>query len=124
MDQQRPVYLNLFAIKFPVTAIISILHRMSGFLLFLAIPLLLWGLDKSLSSFGDFVELQGCLNSIAVKITVFVLIMGLIYHLIAGIRHLLMDVGIGATLSAGRKGAWLVIGLTIVMAMVVGVWLW
>lgn len=50
MKKQRPVNLALLTIRFPATAVASILHRASGVLVFLLIPFLLWALDRSLAS--------------------------------------------------------------------------
>ncbi len=124
MNNKRPVHLALWNIKFPITAIVSILHRISGVLLFLAIPFLLWLLDKSLASFGDFVEVQSYFASFFVKSLLFIVVAALLYHLIAGIRHLLMDLHFGETLVAGRRNAYIVVGSSVLLIIILGFWLW
>lgn len=124
MNKKRPVNLNLTTIKFPLPAIVSILHRISGVILFLLIPLLLWVLDNSLFSENSFDTVQAIANIWLVKLLVFVSMTALIYHLFAGIRHLLMDTGWGETLPAARKSAKVVIGLTVLVMILLGIWLW
>lgn len=124
MNKQRPVNLNLFTIHFPIPAIVSILHRISGFILFLCIPLFLWMLQSSLTSINQFSDLQDILGNIWVKLILWGMMAALLLHLIAGIRHLLMDLGFGESLKAGRFSAWLVVILSIILTLVAGVWLW
>jgi succinate dehydrogenase / fumarate reductase cytochrome b subunit len=121
---KRPINLDLFTIKFPLPAIISILHRISGVFVFLLIPLLLWMLDLSLSSPMGFDYLQGILTSLWFKFIVWLFLVALLYHLVAGIRHLIMDMGIGESLQGGQRGAQITILVTIVLALLAGVWLW
>src|SRR5579862_1349975 len=94
MNYSRPKNLNLFTIRFPLPAIISILHRISGFVLFLLIPLMLWALDFSLNESG-FISLQEGFKSFCAKCFLWILLLPLCYHFIAGIRHLLSDIHIG-----------------------------
>lgn len=121
---KRPINLNLLTIKFPLAAIVSILHRASGVFVFLLIPFLLWMLDLSLGSPIEFDHLQDVLSSPIVKFIWWLFIAALLYHLIAGVRHLLMDVGIGESLQGGRQSAIITLGLAIVIALLIGVWLW
>lgn len=123
MNNNRPVNLNLAAFKFPVTSISSILHRVSGVLLFIAIPFCLWALQLSLTPAG-FAEVQQVMNGMLAKIITWLILSLLAYHIIAGVRHLLMDAGIGESLEGGRRGAFLVIFLGVVSAGLLGVWLW
>lgn len=124
MNDQRPVNLDLRTFRFPITAIISILHRLSGLLLCLLIPFLLWGLQTSLDSYGGFDAIHACFASMGMRMVLWLLLSALWYHLIAGIRHLLMDFGIGETKEGGRLGAWCVIVLTALAIIITGVWLW
>lgn len=123
MNYSRPKNLNLFTIRFPIPAIISVLHRISGFFLFFLIPLLLWGLDYSLTVQG-FETLQDWLNNFYVKFIVWVLLAPFCYHLVAGIRHLLMDIHIGSSLKGGRKSAQLTLVISAILVILVGVWIW
>lgn len=124
MTQKRPVNLDLRTIKFPLPAIGSILHRISGFLLFFFIPLFLWALGKSLSSAQGFAEVSQCLGNPILKFFVWAFLSALIYHLIAGVRHLFMDIGIGENLGSARRGVQVVLVLSIVLIVLLGWWLW
>lgn len=125
MKQKQVVYLNLFQFRFPITAIVSILHRISGVLLFLSIPALLWGLQLSLASESDFTYLRGGLDCLPIQLILWLFLSALFYHLVAGIRHLLMDLCIGDTKAGGRLGAYTVMimsGIFTVLAGVVILW--
>src|ERR1700733_11708112 len=97
MKNKRPKNLDLFTIRFPLPAIVSILHRISGVVLFLLIPACLWLLQYSLTYVG-FEHLFGFFHQPAVKIVLWCVLLPFIYHLLAGIRHLLSDMHIGTTL--------------------------
>ena len=122
--QQRPVNLDLTKFHFPVPAIVSILHRMSGVILFLAIPLMLWWLQQSLASKHAYQVLQQSLTTPIMKLTLWAILVSLSYHIIAGTRHLLMDMGIGESLEGGRWGALSVLSLSIVAILWLGYVLW
>jgi len=124
MSTKRPMNLDLTTMHFPIMAIASILHRISGVLLFLYMPFILWLLDQSLSSSTHFLNLQATLYEPIIKWFIWLFLAALFYHLVAGIRHLLMDFGIGESLKGGRIGAQFTIGLTIVLTLLAGVWLW
>lgn len=120
---QRPKNLNLFTIKFPLPAIISILHRVSGVVLFLMIPILLWLLDYSLT-FSGYENIQSWLSSPFFKLFLWAMMVPFCYHLLAGLRHLLSDIHIGDTLKAGQLSAQIVIALSVIAIILAGVWIW
>ncbi len=125
MNQQRPVNLDLGSIKFPPMAIASILHRISGIVLFLLLPIMLYFLKQSLVSPVSFEHLQSLLVTCAwYKLVIWAFGAAWLYHLLAGLRHLLMDMGVGETLDGARRSAWAVIGLSILGVMMMGVCLW
>lgn len=124
MKQERPVDLNLFRFHFPVMAIVSLLHRITGVIIFLFIPALLYILHASLVSQSSFSSLQKCLAHPMSKVLLLGLIACTIYHLFAGIRHLVMDFGMGDSEIAGRITAWFVIVLTIIATVFMGICLW
>ncbi|WP_111657585.1 succinate dehydrogenase, cytochrome b556 subunit [Isoalcanivorax indicus] len=124
MNDKRPVNLDLTTIKFPVSALASITHRIAGIALFVALPILLWMLDRSLASPESFAELKDLLASPLAKLVVWGILAALIYHLAAGIKHLIMDMGIGETLEGGRRGAFTVIAVSVVLILLAGVWVW
>ena len=124
MNDKRPVNLNLFTIKFPIPAIVSILHRISGVFLFLMLPLLMWALNYSLTSENHFEAIKSFFSSLSVRLLLWLSLTALGYHLIAGIRHLLMDMHIGEDLKTGRAMAKLTIVVSGFLAVILGVWLW
>lgn len=123
MSRSRPKNLNLFTIHFPIPAIVSILHRISGFFLFLLIPFVLWGLDFSLTESG-FETLKQWFDTFFVKLIFWIIFIPFCYHLVAGIRHLLSDVHIGDSLKGGRRGAMLTFVVTGILVILAGIWLW
>lgn len=124
MNDKRPVNLDLSTIKFPVTAIASITHRVTGVAIFLALPILLWMLDRSLASPESFADLKELMTSPLVKLVVWAILAVLLYHLVAGIRHLIMDAGVGESLEGGQRGAKLVFIISVVLILLVGGWIW
>lgn len=124
MKDQRPTNIDpasLMAYAFPLPALTSILHRISGLAIFIMIPLLLCLLQSSLASEAKF---EAVLNSWLVKFFLWLTLSGLFYHLIAGVKHLIMDMGFGETLDGAQKGAKIVLGLSGFAALVLGVWVW
>jgi succinate dehydrogenase / fumarate reductase cytochrome b subunit len=124
MINKRPKNLNLLTISFPIPAIVSILHRISGVILFLLLPVMTWLLSYSLASENHFDVLQRFLSSAGVKLVIWLFLAPLCYHLVAGIRHLLMDTHVGEDLKAARCGAQLTIIISAILILLVGVWLW
>lgn len=123
MSDKRPKNLNLFTIHFPIPAIVSILHRISGLLLFLLIPAIVWVFQFSLTAEGfDVIENQ--LSTFYAKAACWIVLAALAFHLVAGLRHLLSDVHIGDTLKMGRLTAFLVFVVFVILAILAGVWLW
>ncbi|SDJ63603.1 succinate dehydrogenase, cytochrome b556 subunit [Microbulbifer yueqingensis] len=124
MNKNRPVNLDISTIKLPAAALVSILHRISGVILFAVVALLLYMLDASLSSEQGFADMAALFSSTPAKLLLWASLAALIYHLIAGVRHLLMDLGIGESLEGGRRGAVLVLVLSVILILLTGVWLW
>lgn len=115
---------DLFTIKYPLTAIISILHRLSGLFIFIFIPFLLWLLDRATGSSEGFNQIQSLLNQPMPKFLIWLILIALGYHLMAGIRHLLMDAGLGESLQSARLSAGITITITILWTLLTGIWLW
>ena len=124
MSKKRPVNLDIGTIHLPVTAYVSILHRVSGVVLFGAVGLFLWILDSSLSSEESFNSIKVFMSTLTVQIIIWLSLAALIYHLVAGLRHLVMDYGYGETLSGGILGAKLVLTFSAVLMLMAGFWLW
>ncbi|MEE4146165.1 MAG: succinate dehydrogenase, cytochrome b556 subunit [Halieaceae bacterium] len=124
MKDKRPVNLDIGSMRLPITAWISIAHRASGVFLFAGMAVLIWALDASLASPESFAGLQDCLASPLAKLVIWAVVAGLIYHSVAGVRHLIMDLGVGETMEGGTRGAKIVLGLSIVLILLAGVWIW
>lgn len=124
MNDNRPTNLDLGTFKYPLPAITSLLHRISGAFIFVGIAVLLYLLDLSLSSAAGFGQVQEILSHTLMKLVVWAILAGLLYHLIAGIKHLIMDLGIGETMQGGTTAARMVIALSTLTIIVAGVWIW
>lgn len=124
MKDTRPKNLNLFAIKWPLAAIASITHRISGVFIFIGVAALLYLLELSLESETGFDLAVELLANPLVKFITWAIVAALLYHLIAGIKHLLLDFGIGDTIQGGLRGSQITIVLAVVAIAVSGVWIW
>lgn len=110
--------------RLPLTAWTSIAHRASGVFIFAGMAVLLWALDASLKSPESFADLQECLASPLAKLVMWAIVAGLIYHAVAGVKHLVMDMGIGETFEGGTRGARIVIIVSAVLILLAGAWIW
>lgn len=124
MNKKRPVNLDLTTIQLPLPAFTSILHRASGFFLFVAIALLLYLLQVSLSSEQGFNDIKAILTGVGARFVLWLVLSALLYHLVAGIKHLLMDMGVGESLEGGRLGAQATLIVSLLLAVIMGFWLW
>jgi succinate dehydrogenase / fumarate reductase, cytochrome b subunit len=120
----RPKYLNLLEIRFPVTALVSIMHRASGAALFLALPLLLWWWQISLTSADTFSAFKTLASHWFVKLVMIGLMWGYLHHLCAGIRHLVMDLDRATELASARATSVAVLAVSITLTAVAGALLW
>ncbi len=117
MTDKRPVFLNLLKIKLPLPGLVSFLHRVSGVLLFLAIPICLFILEQSLASPSGFVAINEFLSNPLIVSMVFVLLLALSHHLLAGLRFLLMDLEIGLSKSISMQSSRVVFIGAVVLAL-------
>lgn len=124
VNKQRPVNLDLTTIHFPITAVASILHRISGIGLFVGVALFLWALGASLESPESFAQVKECFDGFFMKLLTWAFVSALLYHLVAGCKHLLMDIGIGEELESGQKAAKIALAVSIVLILLAGVWIW
>ncbi len=124
VNKKRPVNLDIGTIELPITSYVSILHRVSGVALFGAIAVFLWLLDTSLSSEEGFNAIRETMGSPICQLIVWAALAGLAYHIVAGVRHLIMDFGVGETLEGGRLGAKIVLFVAVVLIILAGVWVW
>ena len=103
--KKPPRFLNLLQVRYPIGAIVSIGHRVSGLLLIAALPLLVVGLESSLRSEADYRQICDALLAPLARCAFVLLIWALVHHGAAGARHLLMDAGVGARLPQARVSA-------------------
>lgn len=125
VKKQRPVNLDLTTIQFPVTAIASILHRVSGVITFVAVGILLWLLGQSLSSPEGFQTASAVMDSFIAKFIMWGILTALAYHVVVGIRHVMMDIGyLEETLQVGKRSAYISFVITVVLSILAGVLVW
>jgi succinate dehydrogenase / fumarate reductase cytochrome b subunit len=124
MPKARPKHLNLFVIKQPIPAVMSILHRVSGVLLFLFVGLLLWLLQESLASPEAFEHMRSVLAHPLMKLAVIVLVWSYLHHLFAGLRHLAFDLHVGGELRVARASATAVMVASLLLTAVAVVAIW
>lgn len=122
-NDKRPVNLDLTSIRFPVMAITSILHRISGIGLFVLMPYMLYLLGNSLKNAGTYQDIVQHVHTPLARIAILLFAMGMVYHLVAGIRHMIMDLGFGESLEAGQRSAYIILAISAVCALLVGYWI-
>ena len=126
MNTARPVNLPLLrlALAMPVTAVASILHRITGVVLFAGTFLLCYLLDLALTDSMGFDRAGDVVETPLGKLGVWLVLTSLAYHVVAGVKHLLLDFHVGDTLRGGRIGAWTSILLAVAAAIGAAFWLW
>src|SRR4051812_36897943 len=120
----RPVWYNLSPVNLPAPGLVSIFHRISGILLFLALLWVVYLLDLSLRSEADFNHLKEYLGYPIVKLGLLVLGWAFLHHFFAGIRYLLLDMQKGIELPAARASSFMVFAVSLVSTVILGAWLW
>lgn len=123
-NKNRPVNLDLQTIQLPTTAIASILHRVSGVITFFALAILLGLLAESLSSADGFARVQSILDNFFVKFVIWGILVALMYHLVGGVRHLIMDMGYWEEFKEGTMSAKVSFIITAILALALGVLVW
>ena len=122
---KRPKHLNLFKISQPLPAIISIMHRISGVLLFFpGIPLMLFGLQQLLESPESFAALQTAMQNPDIKLILIFFVWLCLHHFCAGIRYLALDLHYGIELAQARASSKWVLAVSILLTFIMGVMLW
>ncbi|MBI5450628.1 MAG: succinate dehydrogenase, cytochrome b556 subunit [Gammaproteobacteria bacterium] len=116
-NNNRPVFLDLTRIHLPVTAVLSIAHRLAGVLLFLFIPLSIYLLQRSLRDAQGFQSVVATLGHPGWRALLIMLIWAFAHHLFAGLRFLLLDIEVGVDRDRSRHSAWLVIIAGIAMTL-------
>ena len=128
VSKPRPKYLSLqallFEIRLPLPGWISILHRISGALLFVALVWLLWMLDRSLASESAFDNIRHYAGLRPVKLSLLVLVWAYCHHFCAGIRTLFLDLDKGGDLATARLTSWIVLAVSLALTAFLGWKLW
>lgn len=122
------VFGDLLTYRLPVSGWVSILHRVSGVMMFALMPLIIWLFDKSISSELSFAKFRaafvtgiGIAPGWLIKLVALALIWAYLHHFIAGLRHLWMDVSHKAvSLSFGTSSAWATVGLSLLLTLALG----
>lgn len=123
--QKQPKFLNLFAIHLPVPGVTSFAHRISGALLGVVIPGLIYLFGLSLHDAASYDTALSLLTTVPAKILITVLTWSIAHHLLAGIRFLLMDINVGDQLITAKASAWFVnlAGILIFLILASKIWL-
>jgi succinate dehydrogenase / fumarate reductase cytochrome b subunit len=124
-DKKRPEFRNIHVTqilryRLPAGGFASILHRVSGALMFLALPLLLWLFDLSLISEDSFGRMASMLSNWFARLVLLGLAWALLHHLVTGIRHLLLDLHIGIDKEAAARSAIVVHLITLPLTLLAG----
>lgn len=121
-NDSRPVNLDLTKFAFPITSIVSITHRVAGVVLFVGVALLLYALGMSLESQESFEELRRQMATPLGKFITWGLLSALAYHLVAGIKHYLLDLGMGETLEGAVFASRTTLLLAVILIGLMAVW--
>lgn len=124
MTKRRPKHLNLFVIKLPLPGMVSILHRASGALLFLSIPVVLFLLETSLASETGFAAVKQALSGGLARLVLLGLLWALLHHFFAGLRYLAMDLHYCIALPQTRRSSMAVLAASLTLTLLLGAWLW
>jgi len=120
----RPIFLDLLQIRLPRGAILSIVHRITGVLLVLAIPFFIYLLQLLNGGAEGFSQALPLLHSTSGKVFVSITVWVLIQHSLSGIRHLIMDMGVSYDKNIARMTANAAFVLSLLLIILTGVWIW
>jgi len=115
---KRPRFLDLTKIRLPLPGIVSILHRISGVLMILAIPVCIWLLELAVTDQAAFTQAAAVADSLLFKLAAAVILWSLCHHLVAGIRYLLLDIDVWIERKQARQSAVGVFIVSIVLTIV------
>lgn len=124
MRKDRPINLDLSTVKFPITAIASILHRVSGIIVFIALAIFLILLNCSLSGQADFNRVVGYLDNFLIEFVMWGALTGLAYHAVFGVRHMIQDLGHWEEMDSASISAKVGFAVTVVLSLLAGVLVW
>jgi len=124
MDNKRPKHLALHHIKLPLSGFVSILHRVSGLILFLVLPLLLLMLQYSLRSIETYTQLLSVLAHPLLKLMLLGLLWAFLHHFCAGLRYLAIDLRYITSLAQARNSSKAVMIVSLALTALAGAKLW
>ncbi|WP_028864807.1 succinate dehydrogenase, cytochrome b556 subunit [Psychromonas aquimarina] len=124
MRKERPKNLDLATVKFPITATASILHRVSGIIVFIALAIFLTLLNCSLTSEQDFYRVLGYFDNFLFEFVMWGALTGLAYHAVFGVRHMIQDLGFWEELDSASLSAKIGFILTAVLSVLAGILVW
>jgi succinate dehydrogenase / fumarate reductase cytochrome b subunit len=123
-SRHRPKNLKLASIRLPIPALVSILHRATGALIFLLLPLMLWTFQRSLASPEGYREVVALAQHPLVKLVLLAVLWAFLHHFLAGIRHLTLDMRIGLDIRQARRTGKLVLIAGLLLTVGIGVCWW
>lgn len=124
MRKDRPTNLDLSTVKFPINAIASILHRISGIIVFIALAIFLTLLNCSLTSAEDFQRVQSYFDLFIVGFVFWGALTGLAYHAVFGVRHMIQDLGYWEELDSASLTAKVGFAITVALSILAGILVW
>jgi len=122
--KKRPLWYNLSPLNLPSPGLVSILHRVSGALLFLGLVWFLFLLDMSLGSEAGFARFRGYVGHPLVKLSLLGFLWAYLHHFCAGIRYLFLDIDKGVGLPAARASSYAVFAVSLALTALLGMRLW
>ncbi len=117
-NKKRPVFLDLTRIDMPVMAVLSVAHRITGIVMFLSIPAVIYLLGLSLSSPQGYETVTSLFDSGLFRLMLLIALWCFAHHFFAGIRYFMLDLDIGVDVVNGRKSAWCVLGAGLVVTVI------
>jgi succinate dehydrogenase / fumarate reductase cytochrome b subunit len=116
-NKNRPKYLNLFKIRMPITAVVSIGHRIAGLLMVIAVPFIIYAFQLSISSAAGYESVMAALDYPLAQGILVLLVWSFLHHFFSGIRILLIDIDVGVSRPVARISAWLVYCLALLITI-------
>lgn len=124
MRRERPKNLDLATVKFPITATASILHRVSGIIVFIALAIFLTLLNYSLTSEADFSRVAGCFDDFLIELVMWGSLTALAYHAVFGVRHMIQDLGVWEEMDSASLSAKAGFVITAILSVLAGILVW
>lgn len=124
MRKNRPKNLDLSTVKFPITATASILHRVSGIIVFIALAIFLILLNCTLTSESDFIRVMGYLDYYLIKFILWGSLTGLAYHAVFGVRHMIQDLGFWEEMESASLSAQVGFVVAAILSLLAGILVW